>query len=125
VAGEGVLEGVPVEVVGLGKLRATRAAYRAKQDEPANDTDADDDATTVVLSVWQYLELRRVWIDEGQVASRVPQHRGKDGVHMSPWETETAASNNSRALVFRARPGCACTNLFVAAHAWRAANAVE
>jgi hypothetical protein len=38
----------------LGELRAARAAYRAHQDEPTNDTD-DDDATTDVLSVWQYL----------------------------------------------------------------------
>jgi hypothetical protein len=32
----------------LGDLRATRAAYRAHQDEPTGD----DDDTTVVLSVW-------------------------------------------------------------------------
>ncbi|MEA2129913.1 MAG: hypothetical protein QOJ85_2804 [Solirubrobacteraceae bacterium] len=36
----------------LGELRAIRGAYRAHQDEPTNDA---DDATTVVLSVWQYL----------------------------------------------------------------------
>jgi hypothetical protein len=37
----------------LGDLRATRAAYRAHQDKPPDDT--DDDGTTVVLAVWQYL----------------------------------------------------------------------
>jgi hypothetical protein len=37
----------------LGELRATRAAYRARQNEPPDD--ANDDDSTVVLSVWQYL----------------------------------------------------------------------
>jgi hypothetical protein len=39
----------------LGELRAARATYRAHQDEPPQDSDLDDDAYTVVLSVWQYL----------------------------------------------------------------------
>jgi hypothetical protein len=34
----------------LGELRAARAAYRAHQDQPP-----DDDGTSVVLSVWQYV----------------------------------------------------------------------
>jgi len=34
-------------------LRAARAAYRAHQDKPPDN--ADDNGTTVVLSVWQYL----------------------------------------------------------------------
>jgi replication initiator protein RepSA len=38
----------------LGELRATRAAYRARQDEPPG-ADVNDDDSTVVLSVWQYL----------------------------------------------------------------------
>jgi hypothetical protein len=39
----------------LGELRATRAAYRAHQDQPPDDGEVDDDESTVVLSVWQYL----------------------------------------------------------------------
>jgi hypothetical protein len=39
----------------LGELRATRAAYRAHQDQPPDDADVNDDDSTVVLSVWQYL----------------------------------------------------------------------
>jgi hypothetical protein len=35
----------------LGELRAARAAYRAHQDQSSND----DDDTTAVLSVWQYV----------------------------------------------------------------------
>jgi hypothetical protein len=37
----------------LGELRAARAAYRTRQDEPSGD--ADENGTTVVLSVWQYV----------------------------------------------------------------------
>ena len=39
----------------LGELRATRAAYRARQDEPPDDPEVNDDDSTVVLSMWQYL----------------------------------------------------------------------
>jgi hypothetical protein len=39
----------------LGELRAARAAYRAHQDEPPANAEANDDDSTVVLSVWQYL----------------------------------------------------------------------
>jgi hypothetical protein len=39
----------------LGELRATRAAYRAREDEPPGDAEVNDDGLTVVLSVWQYL----------------------------------------------------------------------
>jgi hypothetical protein len=39
----------------LGTLRAARATYRAHQDEPREDGELDDDESTVVLSVWQYL----------------------------------------------------------------------
>jgi hypothetical protein len=39
----------------LGELRATRAAYRARQDQPPDDAAVNDDDSTVVLSVWQYL----------------------------------------------------------------------
>jgi hypothetical protein len=39
----------------LGELRATRAAYRARQDEPPEDGVVNDDDSTVVLSIWQYL----------------------------------------------------------------------
>jgi hypothetical protein len=39
----------------LGELRATRAAYRARQDEQPEDDEVNDDDSTVVLSVWQYL----------------------------------------------------------------------
>ena len=39
----------------LGELRAARAAYRARQDQPPDDADVNDDDSTVVLSVWQYL----------------------------------------------------------------------
>jgi hypothetical protein len=35
----------------LGELRATRAAYRARQGEPSEDGEVND----VVLSGWQYL----------------------------------------------------------------------
>jgi hypothetical protein len=38
-----------------GTLRADRAAYRARQDEPPDDGAVNDDDSTVVLSVWQYL----------------------------------------------------------------------
>jgi len=39
----------------LGELRATRAAYRARQDEPPDDGEVNDDDSAVVLSIWQYL----------------------------------------------------------------------
>ena len=39
----------------LGELRAARAAYRAHQDEPPDAAQLNDDGSTVVLSVWQYL----------------------------------------------------------------------
>jgi replication initiator protein RepSA len=39
----------------LGELRAARAAYRARQDQPPGDAEVNDDGSTVVLSVWQYL----------------------------------------------------------------------
>ena len=39
----------------LGELRAARAAYRARQDQPPDDTAVNDDDSTVVLSVWQYI----------------------------------------------------------------------
>ena len=38
-----------------GELRATRAAYRARQDQRPDDDDVNDDDSTVVLSIWQYL----------------------------------------------------------------------
>jgi hypothetical protein len=36
-------------------LRAARDTYRAHQDQPPEDGEVDDDESTVVLSVWQYL----------------------------------------------------------------------
>ena len=39
----------------LGELRAARAAYRARQAEPPDDAEVNDDDSTVVLSVWQYI----------------------------------------------------------------------
>jgi hypothetical protein len=39
----------------LGELRATRAAYRARQDQPPDDSETNNDDSTVVLSIWQYL----------------------------------------------------------------------
>jgi replication initiator protein RepSA len=39
----------------LGELRAARAAYRGRQDEPLDDAEVTDDDPMVVLSVWQYL----------------------------------------------------------------------
>jgi hypothetical protein len=40
----------------LGELRAARAAYRARENEPPDDdAQAADDGTTVVLSVWEYV----------------------------------------------------------------------
>jgi hypothetical protein len=39
----------------LGELRAARAAYRANQDQPTDDAAVNDDDSTVVLSVWQYI----------------------------------------------------------------------
>jgi len=39
----------------LGELRAARAAYRARQDEALEAAQLNDDGSTVVLSVWQYL----------------------------------------------------------------------
>src|SRR5215218_1775431 len=39
----------------LGELRAARAAYRARQDQPHHDPGINDDDSTVVLSVWQYI----------------------------------------------------------------------
>jgi hypothetical protein len=39
----------------LGGLRAARAAYRARQDQPPDDAQVNDDDSTVVLSVWQYI----------------------------------------------------------------------
>jgi hypothetical protein len=38
----------------LGELRAARATYRAKQDQAAENTEADDEST-VVLSAWEYI----------------------------------------------------------------------
>jgi hypothetical protein len=38
----------------LGQLRADRAAYRAKQDQPDDEPDDDDD-TVPVLASWQYI----------------------------------------------------------------------
>ncbi len=39
----------------LGELRAARAAYRAHQDQPPDDAAVNDDDSTVVLAVWQYI----------------------------------------------------------------------
>jgi hypothetical protein len=39
----------------LGELRAARAAYRAHQDQPPDNAEINDDHSTVVLSVWQYV----------------------------------------------------------------------
>ncbi len=39
----------------LGELRAARAAYRVQQDQPPNDADINDDDSTAVLAVWQYI----------------------------------------------------------------------
>jgi hypothetical protein len=39
----------------LGELRAARAGYRARQDKPPDDAEVNDDESTVVLSVWQYI----------------------------------------------------------------------
>ncbi|MGH2941185.1 MAG: replication initiator [Solirubrobacteraceae bacterium] len=39
----------------LGELRAARAAYRARQDQPPENGEVSDDESTVVWSVWQYL----------------------------------------------------------------------
>ena len=39
----------------LGELRAVRAAYRARQDQPPDNGEVNDDDSTVVLSVWQYI----------------------------------------------------------------------
>jgi hypothetical protein len=39
----------------LGELRAARAAYRAQQDQPPDNAQVNDDGSTVVLSVWQYI----------------------------------------------------------------------
>jgi len=39
----------------LGELRAARAAYRARQDQPPEGGQVNDDDSTVVLSVWQYI----------------------------------------------------------------------
>jgi len=39
----------------LRELRAVRAAYRARQDQPPDDAEVNDDDSTVVLSVWQYI----------------------------------------------------------------------
>jgi hypothetical protein len=39
----------------LGELRAVRAAYRARQHQRSDDTEVNDDDSTAVLSVWQYL----------------------------------------------------------------------
>jgi hypothetical protein len=39
----------------LGELRAARATYRAHQDQPPDNAEINDDRSTVVLSVWQYL----------------------------------------------------------------------
>jgi hypothetical protein len=38
----------------LGELRAARATYRAREDQPPDETPVDDDSTEV-LSVWQYI----------------------------------------------------------------------
>jgi hypothetical protein len=39
----------------LGELRAARATYRAHQDQPPDDPAVNDDDSTIVLSVWQYI----------------------------------------------------------------------
>jgi hypothetical protein len=39
----------------LGELRAARATYRANQDQPTDDAEVNDDNSTVVLSIWQYI----------------------------------------------------------------------
>ncbi|MEA2492435.1 MAG: hypothetical protein QOJ29_346, partial [Thermoleophilaceae bacterium] len=39
----------------LGELRAARAAYRAHQDQPSDNAEVNDDDSTLVLSVWQYI----------------------------------------------------------------------
>jgi hypothetical protein len=39
----------------LSELRAARAAYRAHQNEPSDDADVNDDDSTIVLCIWQYL----------------------------------------------------------------------
>jgi hypothetical protein len=39
----------------LSELRAARAANRARQDQPPDDAEVNDDDSTVVLSAWQYL----------------------------------------------------------------------
>jgi hypothetical protein len=39
----------------LGTLRADRAAYRAKQDQPDQADDVADEDSTPVLSCWEYL----------------------------------------------------------------------
>jgi hypothetical protein len=39
----------------LGELRAVRAAYRAHQDESPDNAEVNNDGSTVVLSVWQYI----------------------------------------------------------------------
>jgi len=39
----------------LGELRAARTAYRARQDQPPRDAEINEDGSTVVLSVWQYI----------------------------------------------------------------------
>jgi len=39
----------------LGDLRAARAAYRARQDEAPDAAKLNDDGSTVVLSVWEYI----------------------------------------------------------------------
>ena len=39
----------------LGELRAARAAYRARQDQPTDDAEVNNDDSTEVLSVWQYI----------------------------------------------------------------------
>jgi hypothetical protein len=41
--------------VTLGELRAARAAYRAHQDQPPDNAEINEDDSTVVLSVWQYI----------------------------------------------------------------------
>jgi replication initiator protein RepSA len=38
----------------LGKLRAARATYRAREGQPPDDAEVDDESTEI-LSVWQYL----------------------------------------------------------------------
>jgi hypothetical protein len=39
----------------LGELRAARASYRAHQDQQPDDTEVNDNDSTIVLASWQYI----------------------------------------------------------------------